>query len=494
MKRTAPLIIVAALILIAGGLFIRHRDPSIPYTDDREAWTHYEKGQELLQAFRFDDAERELREAVSADTSLAPAHAALGELYGQMGLGERSLHHFAIADSLTAAIAEDRGRLLLQVRLANQKGSRFSADRDSLIDLAREEAPEELTVLVAQALRYDQGGDLAAAERTWRRILEIDPNYAAAYNFLGYLYRAEGRYEEAEEAMRRYAFVAPELANPHDSLGDVLLTVGRYEEAEREYLTALEKQPDFYASLINLSRVYFMRGEIDRALSLVGQVREELAGTRHAEILAFETVDRLFAMRVYDEELEWARQFLAEYPESPYRGSVRIRARLSEGDLATAVALIDSTAAVVRAEPWYGENVYSTQRADASIQRYLGLAAEMAGDHEQAVQRFRDALAQQRDWPPHSRSFDRVHLAYNLIPLGGFDQARVLVRDVLSINPRLAEGVLVAASIEAAAGNRDESRRLLDSLERMLERADDDLPALRDARSLRADLPDPDRI
>jgi len=64
----------------------------------------------------------------------------------------------------------------------------------------------------------------------------------------------------------------------------------------------------------------------------------------------------------------------------------------------------------------------------------------------------------------------------------------------LRVNPRISEGVLVAASIEAAAGQVTEARRLLDSVDRVLERADRDYPVLIEAQRLREQLPDPDRI
>ena len=301
MKRLAPLVMLAAAVLIAVGLVVRHRNPATPYTDDRAAWQAYEQGDAMLQAYRYDRAEEQLHAALAADPDLAPAHAALGELFYRMGVSERGRRHVQIADSLATALADDRARVLLQLRLSDTRDSRYHAVRDSLLALARDLAPEELVVLVAEALEHDRAGDLGRAEQIWQHILEINPNYAAAYNFLGYLYLNQGRYDEAEAAMRRYAFVAPDLANPHDSLGDVLSTVGRYEEAEAEYRTALAKDPSFYYSLVNLSEVFLMRGEVDRALSVSDKVLAEIAGTEHVHGIATGTIELLFNLRLYEE-------------------------------------------------------------------------------------------------------------------------------------------------------------------------------------------------
>ncbi len=494
MKRLAPLIMLAAVVLIAVGLVVRHRNPATPYTEDREAWQAYEQGDAMLQAYRYDRAEERFRNALSADPDLAPAHAALGELYYRMGLSERGRGYIATADSLALALDDDRARVLLQLRLSDIKGSRFNAARESLLATARQLAPENVVVLVAEALGHDRDGDLAAAEQTWRHILEINPNYAAAYNFLGYLYLNQGRYDEAEAAMRRYAFVAPDLANPHDSLGDVLSTVGRYEEAEAEYRTALSKDPSFYYSLVNLSEVFLMRGEVDRALSVSDQVLEEIAGTEHVHSIATGTIELLFNLRLYEEAATRAARYLAGSPATDTAGWVELRLRLARGELDAGAAVLDSLAAVVTARPWYGERAAATARADASLLRFRAVIDELAGDHAAAADQFARALAVQEDWPPHVQLYDRVHLAYNLIAVGALDRARVQIAEALAVNPRLAEGVLVAASIEAVAGNVREARRLLDSLERMLDRADADYPALADAIRLRQQLPDPDRI
>jgi tetratricopeptide (TPR) repeat protein len=294
--------------------------------------------------------------------------------------------------------------------------------------------------------------------------------------------------------MRRYAFVAPDQANPHDSLGEVLMTVGRYEEAEVEFRTALAKDPLFFYSQKNIGWIYLLRGQVDRSLELIDQVRGELAGSMFSESLAVETVVRLFEHGLSTELDLQARRFLAEYPESKERSSVRIRWLLGTGQTAAAMAVLDSVITDYQQSKWWGENVKSTARVQTSETRLRALAAENLGIHDEAAELFREVLSRLQDAPPHYKIFDRIHLAYNLIPLRAYDEARVQVAEALRVNPRIAEGVLVAASIEAAAGEVTEARRLLDSVERILERADPDYPTLLEARRLREQLPDPDRI
>ena len=60
----------------------------------------------------------------------------------------------------------------------------------------------------------------------------MNPNYATAYNTLGYASAARGDYAKAEDYLKRYRYLAPNQANPFDSLGELYAFTGRYDEAE----------------------------------------------------------------------------------------------------------------------------------------------------------------------------------------------------------------------------------------------------------------------
>jgi tetratricopeptide (TPR) repeat protein len=493
MKRIVPMILVAAVALIAVGLVVKDRDPATAHTANRDAWLAYEKGESLLQSFRYAAADTMLRRAVALDPGLAVAHAALAELMIRMAQREEAKQAYAAADSLVELIADPNERLLLQVRLSNSGFSKYRDHSDSLLTVAKQRQPNALIVMLTEALRADGSEDVEEAERQFKRILEVNPNYAAAYNFLGYLYLNQGKYDKAETAMRRYAFVAPDLANPHDSLGEVLMTVGRYEEAETEFHTALMKQPDFFHSQRNLGWIYLGRGEVDRALVLLDLVQKEIAGTGYAENLEFQVVERLFSHRLHDHLDVYVARYLASYGEAGGRPYVEMMHALANGRPELAMTISDSLQTVM-AKKFESMEEPVKGHYQARFARFQALAAEQARAHDEAARLFRQTLEQTADYPPHFRLFDQIHLAYNLIPLRAYDEARVLVGQALSVNPRISEGILVAANIEAAAGQTTEALRLLDTLDRILERADPDFPVRRDARALREQLPDPDRI
>lgn len=95
--------------------------------------------------------------------------------------------------------------------------------------------------------------------------LADDPNYATAYNQLGYLYSRTGDYDKALEALKKYIQLLPNEPNPHDSYAEVLRLSGRFDEALEHYRMALKIDPTFYISQKELGETYSLMGEEARA-------------------------------------------------------------------------------------------------------------------------------------------------------------------------------------------------------------------------------------
>ena len=95
--------------------------------------------------------------------------------------------------------------------------------------------------------------------------LADDPNYATAYNQLGYLYSRTGDYPKALEALGKYVQLLPNEPNPHDSYAEVLRLSGRFDEALEHYRMALKIDPTFYISQKELGETYSLMGQEERA-------------------------------------------------------------------------------------------------------------------------------------------------------------------------------------------------------------------------------------
>lgn len=486
MKKIILLIGIAAVLTVAGVISGRG-DPRNAHTQSEEAYSAYARGNEQLISFQLQNAEASLRRAIALDPGFAMAHAALAQLLMTQQKKEDAKAEVAVADSLASTMTHDLARLQVQVRLSAIDKSRYQANADSLLNAGKALDPNEVIFLVVEATRAGADRNPVEAERIWNRVLEVDPNYAEAYNHLGYLYLEQGRYEQAEEAMRKYAFVAPELANPHDSLGEVLMTQGRYEEAEEEFARAITMQPDdFPWSQANIAKIYLQRGQVAKALKILNDMREVLAGTGWERNIGMVTINALFEHDLTQELDEQARHFIATFPDDDNTPFIRAMRLIAQDDVAGYRSLMDSTAVALRENPYFLQ--FGSVRRDIGMteKTFDGFAAAAVGDHAGAAARFREVLEIGADASPHRVAFARYKLAENLHALGQDDEALAQLDKVLAVNPRVTEALALTVEIHLGQGDRATALRYLDMLERCLTLADPGLPIVTRARDLRA--------
>lgn len=486
MKKLLLLIVLAAA-LTAAGVISGRGGAHNGYTANAEAYAAYERGNQQFISFQYRNAEASLNRAIELDPGFAMAHTALAHLYNFRGVELATKREIALADSLAALVPRDLDRLRVQVRLSMLEKSRYYPEADSLLAAGKAIDPDELVFLVAEAGQPDDDSDPEKAERIWKHVLEVDPNYSEAYNRLGYLYRNQGRYDEAEAAMRKYAFVAPDLANPHDSLGEVLMNVGRYEEAEAEFARALAKQPDdFPWSQVNIGKVYLQRGQVAKGVKLLTDVRQVLRGTRWERDIAWTIIRALFEHGLTTQLDEHTLHFVQAFPDDESTPYIRGMRLLIHGDVAGFRAVSDSVTTAELQDPYVMADTTKVKRINATREELAAFAATASGDHVGAAAHFQAALKLTSSAAPHELAFFRFRLAEQLHALKRDSEAMDQLEAVLSVNPRVIEALALAAEIRFAAGNRAGGMRYLEALERSLAAADADLPIVAKTKQLRA--------
>ncbi len=166
-------------------------------------------------------------------------------------------------------------------------------------------------------------GDLASAEKRFRRALAIKADHFAAWNNLGIVMLRRKRWADAERCFRRALAIRPSFhaartnlalalyfqgrrqqavamledalaARPDDpvvldNLGNMLLELGRIDEAAGRFLQSIELDPGFAAAYADLGRAHALRGDRARAkeyarralqLDPANQVARRLLGRR----------------------------------------------------------------------------------------------------------------------------------------------------------------------------------------------------------------------
>ncbi|MCC7487798.1 MAG: tetratricopeptide repeat protein [Burkholderiales bacterium] len=118
---------------------------------------------------------------------------------------------------------------------------------------------------LAQALRA--AGDRAQAQAAVERALVIDPGYPAAWCTAGHLLADQGRAQAAADAYREAAARDPASAEARVGLGTALQALGRTEEAVAAHREALRLRPDLPEAHNNLGNALKATGRIEDALS-----------------------------------------------------------------------------------------------------------------------------------------------------------------------------------------------------------------------------------
>ncbi len=129
-------------------------------------------------------------------------------------------------------------------------------------------APGEVTLEEALrlALTLHRRGELADAEKLYRRVLETYPDQPDALHFLGLLARQQGRRDEAIDFMRRAIAVAPDYSGAYTNLSNLLHEKGDLEGARQCLQRALELAPDDPRALNNLGNLERALGRTDQAI------------------------------------------------------------------------------------------------------------------------------------------------------------------------------------------------------------------------------------
>lgn len=125
----------------------------------------------------------------------------------------------------------------------------------------------EVAALFARGIAMEEDpGTHTEAISSYHRVLEIEPDHAAAHINLGTLYYNRQEFALAERHYREAIAADPRYALAHFDLGNVLDETGRVQEAIQTYKTALQLAPTYADAHYNLALAYEKVREPRKAL------------------------------------------------------------------------------------------------------------------------------------------------------------------------------------------------------------------------------------
>lgn len=106
-------------------------------------------------------------------------------------------------------------------------------------------------------------GQIDQAVEAFARAVRCRPDFAHAHYNLGLALRAAGRNKAALGALRKATELSPEAPEPLQSLGHLLHSLGRYEPAIRCFRKLVELRPDDAAAHTSLGAALHMLGDLE---------------------------------------------------------------------------------------------------------------------------------------------------------------------------------------------------------------------------------------
>lgn len=322
----------------------------------------------------------------------------------------------ALALTAAALLAQNpAGKPTLQEFLAATK------DPDALADVGRQAA---------------SAGETAAAEKLWRRALELDPNHFPARFNLGYFYFQQKRFDDAAEHLRRAAELRPDDFNAHYLLGTVEIQRDRREAALESWRRALEIQPE-NLKLIQVMTVEYGKGRYYQA--------------------AADLAERAVELSPYDLDVHL----------------MAITAQRQAGDRAAGLRLSQQAYErwnkSARAAFEYGWHLQEAGRFEAA-RPLLEKAMELDPDYEEPYFFYGDWLVEQGRYQealePLSKAIEirpdympaRTRLGRALMGLERFDEAKVELEKAVEQEPRHPQPHLLLSQIYFREGDRKRAR------------------------------------
>lgn len=205
---------------------------------DRSAENLLERGVQLEQVGRVDDAIAETEKALELDPGLVKARVNLLILYAKTGNAQK---------------AEEQYKAIL------------ASNPDEFPD-----AYYNYGVLLANEGRFEE------AAKAFRKTVAMAPNNDAAHNNLGYLLEREGKLSEAASEYRKAIEIRPDSREAHFKLGRILVNQKRYQEGIEQMLQTLtpvdENTP---AYLYALGATYGRAGDSVKAVRYMEEAKEQ---------------------------------------------------------------------------------------------------------------------------------------------------------------------------------------------------------------------------
>ena len=171
---------------------------------------------------------------------------------------------------------DDAQRIQLVQAEANMlREAQAYSDAYDLLGKSLEGTPESIDLLYDQAMIAEKLDKVDIMERNLRKVIELQPEHAHAYNALGYTFADRNqRLPEARKLIEKALELSPQDGYIMDSLGWVLFRMGQMNEAVTQLRRAFDLRPEAEVGA-HLGEVLWANGQRDEAQKIWSKFLKE---------------------------------------------------------------------------------------------------------------------------------------------------------------------------------------------------------------------------
>jgi len=467
MKYTMPIgvaaLLSATVTLLAGCGDARTREAA-----------YLQHGREYFAAANYDKARVEFRNAAQIDPKDAEALYLLGQVAEHVGDVRAAVGYYQSAITENSRLAKARaalGRVYLYAGLPDKAME--------LVEPGLQNEPNNAQLLTVRAAVRQQLGDAAGAFTDAQRAVQLAPDDDYAVAFLASVYKQQGRLDQAIAVVRSAATRLPKNVDLRTILADLLISSGQLAGGEAQLREVIVLEPAVVAHRYRLAHYYVTQKNIDAAERTLRdavaavpdssdaktQLLEFLAAQRGRDAVAAEA-DRLVAGQADNDALKLAiGQVLAQVglgdrAENLFRAVIGHAVDKPEG--LTARDRLAALRLEHHDEAGAEQLIAQVLKANARDNDALVLRANMAlagGRAQAAIVDLRAVLRDQPNSIPLLRALARAYVQNNEA-----DQAEETLRGAVQLSPKDQDARLELAQVLANAGKLDQAGPLLTQL------------------------------
>ena len=447
-------ILILFIILLGFSLIYALIDKRTVTTSSEKAYKAYIRGEESSRKLYFKESLKEYELAIKYDPEFAMAYSQAARYYKMWDRESDYENAKAKAIQYLPKVRE-KEQIQINLNFAAYDGDRLQNEKYAQELVAK--FPESIEALVLV-------GNKAFAERNWPKciktfaeISEKNPDYALAYNMLGYAYYYNGDYDKALAYIDKYSTIAVDQANPHDSHGEILYFLGQYDKALTQFRIADSIKADLYFVLEHIGNTYRRKGMYRDAIGAFLKGGETTEGKRMKNAFNMNIAGCYVEQNQGEMAASICREIISSEPSNINAHCILGTVYADKGDIIAAsqeLQICQNLADSLRQHMVEKEMV----SLDVTLDIIKACISRSEKDYKAVVGHMKRFI----DQFPIPNKFEYAYLmarAFN--EAGMYDSTVVFTNDVLKHNPNLGLALFQLATAYKALGQAEAQRQTL---------------------------------